>query len=236
MHVVRFGACGIHIIRSFSLTCPKRLPSSFAYSSSSRPAAGSQKMFKKALQDHSGSGTKPLHQTDLLRANATAPSKLQSRSQSGGVKRKIEMAESSLGSLHNAVYFDENDFDDDLDLDEPQPLIAPSVAGSAIPKAVTYPSLDTTPRTGKPVYGNENLTEVNYPDLPSMSQEATAPQSSMQLPWSSSPPSHFQPPVRKPRTLPWTKEEEPREDKKKSFVTPKRSRPTEPWNKPKKAT
>ncbi|KAJ6184257.1 hypothetical protein N7519_005558 [Penicillium mononematosum] len=232
MHVVRFRARGIHIIRSISLTCPKRLPSSFAYSSSSRSAAAPEKMFKKALQDHPGSGTKPLHQTDLLRANAIAPSKPQPQSQFGGVKRKIEVAESSLGSLHSAVYFDENDFDDDLDLDEPQPLIAPSVAGSAISKTVTYPSLDTTARNGQSVYGNEYSTDINYPDLPPMSQEAAAPQSSMQLPWSSSPPSHFQPPVKKPRTLPWTKEEEePREDKKKSFVTPKRSRPTEPWNK-----
>lgn len=188
-------------------------------------------MFKKALQDHPGSGTKPLHQTDLLRANAAVHSK--SQPQSGGVKRKIEVAQSSLGSLHNAVYFDENDFDDDLDLDEPEPLIAPSVSGSAISQTVTYPSLNTTSRIGQAVYGNENPTDVNYPDLPSISQEAAeAPPSSMQLPWSSSPPSHFQPPVKKPRTLPWTKEEEePCDDKKKSFVTPKRSRPAEPWNK-----
>ncbi|OQE44304.1 hypothetical protein PENCOP_c002G03937 [Penicillium coprophilum] len=188
-------------------------------------------MFKKALQDHPGSGLKPLHQTDLLRANATAPSKPQSQPQSGGVKRKIEIAGSSLGSLHNAVYFDENDFDDDLDLDEPQPLIAPRVNGSTIPETVTYPSLDTS-RIGQSVYGNENLADINYPDLPSISQEAAVPPSSIQLPWSSSPPAHFQPPVKKPRTLPWTKEEEePREDKKKSFVTPKRSKPAEPWNK-----
>lgn len=230
MHIARFRARGIHIIRSLSLTCPKRLPSSFAYSSSSRPAEAPEKMFKKALQDHPGSGTKPLHQTDLLRANATIP--LKSQPQFGGSKRKIGVTESSLGSLHNAVYFDENDFDDDLDLDEPQPLIAPSVSGSAISKTVTYPSLDTTSRIGQSVYGNENPTDVNYPDLPSISQEAAAPPSSVQLPWSSSPPSHFQPPVKKPRTLPWTKEEEePPEDKKKSFVTPKRSRPAEPWNK-----
>ncbi|KAJ5356568.1 hypothetical protein N7517_011177 [Penicillium concentricum] len=231
MHVARFRVRGIHIIRSLSLTCPKRLPSSFAYSSSSRPAAAPEKMFKKALQDHPGSGTKALHQTDLLRVNATAPSKPQPQPQSG-VKRKIEVTGSSLGSLHSAVYFDENDFDDDLDLDEPQPLIAPSVAGSAIPKTVTYPSLDTSSRIGQSVYNNENLADVNYPDLPSMPQEAAAPPSSMQLPWSSSPPAHFQPPVKKPRTLPWTKEEEePREEKKKSLVTPKRSRPAEPWNK-----
>ncbi|KAJ5497090.1 DNA helicase PIF1 ATP-dependent [Penicillium fimorum] len=232
MHVAISRARGIHIIRLLSLNCPKRLPSSFAYSSSSRPAAAPEKMFKKALQDHPGSGTKTLHQTDLLRANARAPSKPQLQSQSGGVKRKVEVAESSLGSLHNAVYFDENDFDDDLDLDEPQPLIVPSVAGSTIPKTVTYPSLDTSSRIGQSVYTNETLADVNYPDLPSISQETAAPPSSMQLPWSSSPPAHFQPPVKKPRTLPWTKEEEePREDKKKSIVAPKRSRPAEPWNK-----
>jgi ATP-dependent DNA helicase PIF1 len=187
-------------------------------------------MFKKAIQDHPGSGTKALHQTDLLRVNGTAPPKPQPQ-QSGSVKRKMEVKESSLGSLHNAVYFDENDFDDDLDLDEPQPLIAPSMASSALLQPVTYPSLDTSTRTSQSVNAR-NLLDVNYPDLPSISQDEAAIPSSMQLPWSSSPPSHFQPPVKKPRTLPWTKEEEePREDKQKPIVTPKRTKPSEPWNK-----
>lgn len=232
MHVARVKVRGIHTVRSLSLNRPKRLPTSSAYSSSARPAVTPERMFKKAIQDHTASGTKPLHQTDLLHVNATVPSKLQPQLQSGGIKRKIEAPESSLGSLHSAVYFDENDFDDDLDLDEPQPLITPSVTSSAISNPVAYPSLGPTSRTGQSTSGNRNPSDVNYPDLPAMSQEELAPPSSMQLPWSSSPPSHFQPPVRKPRTLPWTKEEpEPLEDKKKSFATPKRTRPAEPWNK-----
>ncbi|KAJ5411509.1 uncharacterized protein N7487_005868 [Penicillium crustosum] len=170
-------------------------------------------MFKKALQDHPGSGTKPLHQTDLLRANAAVHSK--SQPQSGGVKRKIEVAQSSLGSLHNAVYFDENDFDDDLDLDEPEPLIAPSVSGSAISQTVTYPSLNTTSRIGQAVYGNENPTDVNYPDLPSISQEAAeAPLAACSYRG-----HHHRPPISN------------RPSRNLSFVTPKRSRPAEPWNK-----
>ena len=163
MHVAIFRARGIHINRMFSLTCPKRLPSSFAYSSSSRPAAAPEKMFKKALQDHPGSGTKPLQQTNLLHANAMTHSKPQLQSQSGGVKRKIEVAESSLGSLHNAVYFDENDFDDDLDLDELHPLIMPSGAGTAISKTVTYPTLDTTSRIDQSVCGK--TVESHTPDI-----------------------------------------------------------------------
>jgi hypothetical protein len=177
-------------------------------------------MFKKAVKDHPGGGAKPLHQTDLLRTNAPVPPKPQP--QAAGIKRKME-AESSLGSLHSAVYFDENDFDDDIDLDEPQPLIAPSAINLTTSKPVTYPNLDTS-------------ADINYPDLPLASQDELAPPSSMQLPWSSSPPAHFQPPpkipAKKPRTLPWTKEEvEPPEDKNMSLVTPKRTKPTEPWNK-----
>jgi hypothetical protein len=179
-------------------------------------------MFKKAVKDHPGGGARPLHQTDLLRTNTAVPPKPQP--QSAGVKRKIE-TESSLGSLHSAVYFDENDFDDDLDLDEPQPLIAPpTIVDLTTSKRVTYPNLNTSN------IGSRTSSDINYPDLPPVSQEELAPPSSNQFPWSSSPPSHFQPPARKPRTLPWTKEEvEPPE--KKSFVTPKRVKPAEPWNK-----
>lgn len=173
-------------------------------------------MFKKAVKDHPGGGPKPLQQTDLLRTNASAPPK--SQPQSTGVKRKIE-TESSLGSLHSAVFFTENDFDDDIDFDEPQPPIAPSSASIITSKPVTYPSLDTQP-------------DIDYPELPSVSQDALAPPSSMPMPWSSSPPSHYQPPVNKPRTLPWSREaKEPVVAKNESFVTPKRTKPTEPWNK-----
>lgn len=175
-------------------------------------------MFKQAVKEHSSGAAKPLHQSDLLRSNAAPPPKPQ---QSAGVKRKMD-TESALGSLHSAVYFDENDFDDDLDLDEPQQLIAPSSASIISSKPVTYPSLDTD---------DKNPSDINYPDLPTGSQDAPGPTSSMPVPWSSSPPTHYQPPVRKPRTLPWTKEvAEPPEDKK-SFVTPKRTEPAEPWNK-----
>ena len=173
-------------------------------------------MFKKAVKDHPGGAPKPLHQSDLLRTNASAPPK--SQPQSAGVKRKIE-TESSLGSLHSAVFFTENDFDDDIDFDEPQPPIAPSSASIIASKPVTYPSLDTQP-------------DINYPALPSVSQDALAPPSSMPVPWSSSPPSHYQSPPRKPRSLPWsTNARVPPADQKNSLVTPKRTKPTEPWNK-----
>ncbi|KAJ5120341.1 uncharacterized protein N7515_009729 [Penicillium bovifimosum] len=232
MHIARVRARGIHTIRLLSLTCPKRPPNSSTYSSSSRPLNAAENMFKKAIQDHPGNGTKALHQTDLLQVNGQAPPKPQPQPQQfGAVKRKLEAQESSLGSLHNAVYFDENDFDDDLDLDEPQPLIAPSISSSAPPQPVTYPDLDTLIKPSQSV-NTRAPADVNYPDLPSISQDEPAIPSSMQLPWSSSPPSHFQPPVKKPRTLPWTKEEEePRNDKRKSFATPQRKKPQEPWNK-----
>ncbi|KAJ5620283.1 ATP-dependent DNA helicase PIF1 [Penicillium lagena] len=204
-------------------------------------------MFKKAVKDHPGVSSKPL-QSNLLRANAVVPSK--SPMQSAGVKRKIEMTiggESALGSLHSAVYFDENDFDDDLDLDvdEPQPLITSSAVASTLskPDPVAYPTLDgistkvpKIERT-KSTASDKHALDVKYPDLPSShaSHEGAAPSSSIQIPWSSSPPSHLQPPP-KPRTLPWLKEvqEEPHQadsGKKMNLMTPKRSKPTDFWNK-----
>jgi hypothetical protein len=72
-------------------------------------------MFTKAVRDHADAPkplfTKPSlgNVTRSIVPNPTA-----------GFKRKLDVAytsESPLGSLHSAVYFDENDFDDDEDLD-----------------------------------------------------------------------------------------------------------------------
>ncbi|KAJ5713096.1 uncharacterized protein N7483_010277 [Penicillium malachiteum] len=198
-----------------------------AYSSTTRPVLAESAMFKKAVNDHPGGTTsKPLQSNlNMLRTNTTVPSKPPPLPQSVGIKRKIEMTNSgggSLGSLHSTVYFDENDFDDDLDLDldEPLPFVPPKPK-TTIPKPdpVTYPIIDlTTDKT-------EPADIVKYPDLPPASQEIAPPSSSMQLPWSSSPPSHFQAPP-KARTLPWLQAKEPA-----SFVTPKRTKSTDIWNK-----
>lgn len=199
-------------------------------------------MFKKAVKDHPGGPAKPL-QSNFLRANTVLPSK-PAQPQSVGVKRKIDMTnggESTLGSLHSAVYFDENDFDDDLDLDidEPIALNIPSATSSTYaskPDPVNYPTIDLTSPDHHNVVApraKESPSDIKYPELPPLSQEQAAPPSSIQVPWSSSPPSHFQPPP-KPRTLPWlkeTQEEELSESRKNSFATPKRPRPAEPWNK-----
>jgi ATP-dependent DNA helicase PIF1 len=205
-------------------------------------------MFKKAVKDHPGVGAaagvgasgsaKPL-QSNLLRANSLVSSKPQPP-QPTGVKRKIDMTNtgsSALGSLHSGVYFDENDFDDDLDLDidEPLPFIAPPTTTTSKPDPVSYPDLEILPaKPSKPIVAARKTSpsDINYPDLPPNSQEHAAPPSSMPLPWSSSPPAHFQPPP-KPRNLPWLKEtkEEHAQQPKKSLATPKRQKPAEFWNK-----
>ncbi|KAJ5107244.1 ATP-dependent DNA helicase PIF1 [Penicillium angulare] len=189
-------------------------------------------MFKKAVDVHPGGTTSKPLQSNLFRANTSVSSNKPSLPpQSVGIKRKIETTnggESSLGSLHSTVYFNEDDFDDDLDLDidEPIPFIAPKPP-SAKAEPVTYPTIDLTSSSN-----NKTPTDVKYPDLPALSQDHAPPSSSIQIPWSSSPPSHFQP-APKPRSLPWLKEakNEPSDDPKKSFVTPKRSKPTPLWNK-----
>ncbi|KAJ5946786.1 ATP-dependent DNA helicase PIF1 [Penicillium verhagenii] len=192
-------------------------------------------MFKKAVNDHPGEATSKPLQSNLLHMNASLTSRNPPPPlQSAGVKRKIEMNHgggSTLGSLHSTVYFDENDFDDDLDLDdldEPLPFTAPTKP-FAKPDPVTYPNIESTTADGKP------LIDITYPDLPSASQDNAPPSSSLQIPWSSSPPSHFQAPP-KPRTLPWLQpgRNEPGTDTKNSLITPKRTKPSKPtdiWNK-----
>lgn len=192
-------------------------------------------MFKKAVKEHPGANSKPL-QANFLRANSTVPAQSKPPTpQSVGVKRKIEMTNSgvsNLGSLHTGVYFDENDFDDDLDLDddEPLPFTAPKPPAASKPDPVMYPNL--------------GQSDIAYPELPPASQENLAPPSSNQFPWSSSPPSHYQPPPR-PRKLPWQSETkqapieqfrkitEPfkAEEPKNSHVTPRRKKPADIWNK-----
>lgn len=186
-------------------------------------------MFKKAVNDHPGGATSKPVQSNLFSKNTNLNPNPPLPTPSAGVKRKIEMSnagESSLGSLHNNVFIDPDDFpsDEDFDFDEPVPLAAPT-AMKAKPDPVNYPIIDLTSDTKDPA-------EVTYPDLPPASQENLAPPSSVQLPWSSSPPSHFQPPP-KPRNLPWLNESkrEPYQDVKKPLVTPKRSKPSDIWNK-----
>ncbi|KAJ5745876.1 ATP-dependent DNA helicase PIF1 [Penicillium odoratum] len=186
-------------------------------------------MFKKAVNDHPGGTTSKPLQSSLLRTNTAASSKPLPPPQSVGVKRKIEMANSggsTLGSLHSTVYFDENDFDDDLDLDDlddPLPFTTPSTT-FAKPDPVNYPKIHSATTADNKLPAN-----VAYPDLPPASQEPDVPSSSIQIPWSSSPPSHFQPP-QKPRTLPWLQGGK-KEDTKNSLITPKRTKPTDIWNK-----
>ncbi|KAF7616188.1 hypothetical protein AFLA_009686 [Aspergillus flavus NRRL3357] len=199
-------------------------------------------MFKKAVQDHSGGSAKPL-QSSLLRSNGMQPPKLPP--QSVGVKRKIEMANASgsaLGSLHSAVYFDENDFDDDLDLDseESEPVIPPPKIvrpnnEQQIPFHGTNPTTLAThtnkpAQVSTPAMKNDDL-EIKYPELPPIPDDDPVPSSSIPVPWSSSPPSHFQKPTSS-RTLPWLKKEEPTPAVQyKKPETPVRSKSTAIWNK-----
>ncbi|KAF8425145.1 hypothetical protein EV426DRAFT_60768 [Tirmania nivea] len=91
---------------------------------------------------------------------------------------EVPSASSSImNSLHEAVYFDENDFDDDIDLsldfDVDEPLIPQDLKA-----AVGYVPPSTNPMLPKPT----PTTQVR-----------DVPDSSAPLPWSSSPARHVQP-------------------------------------------
>ncbi|BAE63049.1 unnamed protein product [Aspergillus oryzae RIB40] len=149
---------------------------------------------------------------------------------------------SALGSLHSAVYFDENDFDDDLDLDseESEPVIPPPKIvrpnnEQQIPFHGTNPTTLAThtnkpAQVSTPAMKNDDL-EIKYPELPPIPDDDPVPSSSIPVPWSSSPPSHFQKPTSS-RTLPWLKKEEPTPAVQyKKPETPVRSKSTAIWNK-----
>jgi ATP-dependent DNA helicase PIF1 len=153
-------------------------------------------------------------------------------------------SKSALGSLHNAaVYFDENDFDDDDDLDfsSPDPFI-PSTKNSCTEQS-SFESAKTTlvlsqPENSLPSITSTYKSDIKYPDLPPIpADDPPAPTSSIQLPWSSSPPSHFQRPTA-PRTVPWQRQENENEkvividdEPAQKPKTPARSASTAPWNK-----
>lgn len=200
-------------------------------------------MFKKAVKEHSATNARPLQST-LPSANGNAATK--PPLQSIGVKRKIEMTstKSKLGSLHNAVYFDENDFDDDDDLDfeSPDPFIPPArIERDSLEEQDSFKTANSHLTLSQneslsaiPTSKNDHKTEIKYPDLPPIPPDDNpAPSSSIQLPWSSSPPTHFQKPAA-PRTVPWRKQQERNviviEDDPKP-KTPARPSSTAPWNK-----
>lgn len=249
MHVARTSSRGRFLTRYFFHGPSLELQSIAGYSTSGRnpgpPTEGV--MFKKAVKDHSATSAKPL-QSNFLQTNVAPQSKPPPPPQSTGVKRKIEMTnagESSLGSLHNAVYFDENDFDDDDDLDfsVPDPLTHTQNTALLPPRVPDTIDLTNTngsrqPELPKPKTlpdNNGTSPEIKYPDLPPVPDDDGAPSSSIPLPWSSSPPSHFKPPSN-PRTMPWLKKgeakPEPQQlDSTAKPVTPARSKNIVPWMK-----
>lgn len=119
---------------------------------------------------------------------------------------------STLGALHENVYFNENDFDDNLVID-----LAGTPPSSGLPP-VQYPQL------------NRTAPEVTYPTLSAASEEQTqAPPSSAAIPWSSSPPEPPRPSKR--RTVPWLDMEN--RPKQENFTPLPKDKPIEkyPWNK-----
>lgn len=122
-----------------------------------------------------------------------------------------------MGKLHDTVFFDENDFDDDanIDLDEDVSLRID------LDKGVS------------PSQGINTLSAQSSRTLPSAPtlKDAATPVSSTPLPWSSSPLSHHQmPPPSKPqsreapvanttkrRTLPWLDEQRSQEEETKQL-------------------
>ncbi|KKA19930.1 DNA repair and recombination protein pif1, mitochondrial [Rasamsonia emersonii CBS 393.64] len=149
--------------------------------------------------------------------------------------------QSNLGSLHNPVWIDENDFDDELDLDAPDPVPQSQKPTSTSPELPKFsrPSPAANGSSSQKVSAQATSQEkIKYPELPPVEESPPepAPSSSVPIPWSSSPPSHFAPPPKR-RTLPWLNNETDNDSKNQASpvqmkpATPAHTKPTLPWNK-----
>ncbi|OJD27782.1 hypothetical protein ACJ73_00830 [Blastomyces percursus] len=147
-------------------------------------------MFNQAVRNHTAP-TRTLFSKAAPSNRGIAPV---SSSQTAGVKRKLDAVqpapETPLAVLHSNVYFDENDFDDDIDLDEPTSFsINLNQSQSFASSRIQPPELPPPPEQPAPPGDN-------------------APPSTLPLPWSSSPPTNLLPPAKR-RTLPWEANETP---------------------------
>lgn len=139
-----------------------------------------------------------------------------------------EPPKDSISALHDAVYFDEGDFDDDcdLDLDTAEPIVYP-----LLPNA----TLSTPPQTDKSLPQNiapaqcvqqDDYIDLEFSPMPLVDsrlqmqeQHGGGPLGSSQpLPWSSSPVEHFQRP--KTKAAPVVEEEVVKPKRKKARTLP----------------
>jgi ATP-dependent DNA helicase PIF1 len=243
MHVSKITERDLVLLRQYCIYGPKLISLTARYSTA-RPLGATQEaaMFKKAVKDHSAGPVKPL-QSNLFRSNGIVQPKPTPPLQSIGVKRKIEMSsagDSALGTLHSAVYFDENDFDDDVDLDSegPEPfipptkIVRPSIADQSTVTSNANSTGNNVSQSAERVTVDLISSDIKYPELPPVSNDHVPPSSSVQIPWSSSPPHHLQQP-NSSRTLPWlTKNDElSKVEGYKKPETPTRPKSTAIWNK-----
>ena len=119
-----------------------------------------------------------------------------------------------VGKLHDAVYFDENDFDDDVDLDLDFDVEDPKMKGH-LSAAKTQPTLPTV--SHPPPVNHQEISSQPLPWSSSPLQRKTAPQPEsvidnaapspvLDLTYTEMPQALPKPPVARPskrRTLPW---------------------------------
>lgn len=149
----------------------------------------------------------------VSQASAKEPSSRQSSMMSSNTLAGLSQGSNDggrVGKLHDTVYFDENDFEDDdnIDLDADEPAVLK-------PPQISYPTLPQPSHATQP-----NPSPGFYTTLPMPTQRTDytiePPSSNEKVPWSSSPLQHkLSPPTRtippakpgKRRTIPWKTEQ-----------------------------
>ena len=157
-------------------------------------------------------GKTPSRESSLSRHDSTL-----SKSSIPELSQSSNYAGGRVGKLHDTVFFDENDFvdDDDLDLDSDTgstsrshptntdntyPSTTTNLTYPSTTTDLTYPSAATNvsyPSTTIDLTYPSTTTDVTYPSLPKplppTATPSKAPPSSVPIPWSSSPLHHRHP-------------------------------------------
>ena len=167
-----------------TLALPRRFAGLSTYAQPLQP-----EMFTRAVQEHPERQKKPTAlQPNRDRLNST----LQSRSLESSSQRKAdftsELSRSALDDLHDAVYFGENDSENEEFLEIAYQISKPTQSKSAS--------------------HNSSIADANSRKNDSSAPTEAMPSSSFPIPWSSSPPREQErpnPPHQQPkkRTLPW---------------------------------
>ena len=200
-----------------------RSPSQQAHRSTSRPQLGSSNVLKpsvSAVLNATGSGWQAGAGNPLKRTAAQANGMVNLLSKQDSILSRDNVVDliqstnegSRVGKLHDAVYFDENDFDDDVDLDfdveDPKTKghLSTAIIKPTLPAVSHVQSVSHQQTSSQPIPWSSSPLQRKSTPQPASLVEKAAPLPVIDLTHPETPQAQPKPSAARPskrRTLPW---------------------------------